>query len=108
MFEPIDIVITDPRKFEGDPYEVAAHAVAQAEGALAAVEKAVAVAFLMARNADMERNLALRLPPAGSEYAAGPQGRQWESIQNSLEDARHRLKGLRKAVAFDPRNPAKT
>lgn len=107
MFDPIDITVTDPRTFDGNPYEVAARAVAQAEGVLAAGQTATDVAFLMARNADMERNMALGMPPAGSAYSEGPQGRKFVEVQEALTAARKSLGVLKAAVAFDPKHPPK-
>lgn len=107
MFDPIDIVITDPRNFDGDPYEVAERAIAQAQGALEAYAAALTGAFLMARNADMERNFALGLPPAGSSYSKGPQGRQFEKLTAAGEESARILGVLRTAVAFDPKHPPK-
>jgi hypothetical protein len=107
MFEPIDITVTDPRNFDGTPYEVAARAVAQVEGALIAASHAADAAFLMARNAEMERNLALGLPPAGSEYGAGPQGRKFSQIADDLVTMRRTLSALTAAVAYDPKHPPK-
>lgn len=107
MFDPIDIIVTDPRDFDGNPYEVADRALAQVDGAIKAAEAALDAAFLMARNADMERNLALGRPPAGSEYAEGPQGRRLRSLGEQLTAIRVDLGMLRRAASFDPKHPPK-
>ena len=105
MFDPIDITLTDPRGFDGNPYEVAARAVAQVEGALLALAPALSAAHLMARNAEMERNIALGLPPAGSAYDSGPQGRRFTEAADGLAAVLKTLGALRQAVAYDPKHP---
>lgn len=102
MYQPIDITITDPRQHDGNPFEVAEYAIAQCEGILDAYTKALEAAFLMARNADMERNIALGMPPAGSGYATSPQGRRFEQLRKATEDATETLRVLKKAAAYDP------
>lgn len=105
MFDPIDITLTDPRDFDGNPYEVADRAVAQVEEAVRRLAPALAAARLMARNADMERNMATGKPPAGSAYNDGPQGRMFDRIEDGLSSAYKSLGALRAAVAYDPKHP---
>lgn len=105
MYQPSTITFTDPRDFDGDPYDVATRAVAQCSGILALYEQALDAAMLMARNAEMERNLAQRKPPAGSEYLSGPQGRQFIKLQEQLDASRKSLRVLEAAVSYDPKHP---
>jgi hypothetical protein len=105
LYHPTDITFTDPRTFDGNPYDVAERAIAQCEGILELYAQALTAAFLMARNADMERNLALRLPPAGSSYWKGPQGRQFEKLTTHGEESLRILGALKTAVAYDPKHP---
>lgn len=107
MFDPIDITIADPRTFDGNPYEVAERALGQLEAAVALLGQAVHATRLMARNADMERNLALGNPPAGSEYNSGPQGRMFDRIEDDLASAHKSLGVLKTAASFDPKHPPK-
>jgi hypothetical protein len=107
LFDPIDITLTDPREFDGNPYEVADRAIAQVEEAVRQLAQPLYVARLMARNADMERNIALRKPPAGSAYNDGPQGKAFDRIEDRLASAYKSLGALRAAASYDPRHPPK-
>lgn len=107
MYQPIEIVFVDAREFDGDPYEVAGQAIAMADGILQVGERAIEVADLMARNAEMERNMALGNPPAGDKWPETPQGKLWVGVAQRVEELRKRLRTLRAAAEFDPKHPPK-
>lgn len=107
MYQPMEIVFVDARNFDGNPFEVAGQSVAMADGILQVAERAVEVADLMARNAYMERNLALRKPPAGDKWTETAEGRMWLTSVAELQQLRRRLVTLRKAAEFDPKHPPK-
>lgn len=107
MYQPIEIVFVDARNFDGDPYEVAGQAVAMADGILQVGERAIEVANLMARNAEMERNMALGQPPAGDEWPNTPQGKLWTGVEQRVEELRKRLRTLKAAAEYDPKHPPK-
>lgn len=105
MYQPTEVIFTDPRDQDGNPYEVAAFAIAQAEGILTIYRQALDAAYLMARNAHMERNLAQRKPPAGDGYATTAEGRKFIGLENAAADSKTALDVLRTAASFDPKHP---
>lgn len=105
LYQPTEVTFTDPREFDGDPYDVAQRAVAQAEGILKVYRTALDAAYLMARNAEMERNLAMHKPPAGSDYLMGPQGRRFIKLQDVARTSEKDLQILQTAVAYNPKHP---
>lgn len=98
-------VIADPRDFDGNPFEVAARAVAQIEGLLALAEGAIPLSELMARNAEMTRRIDLGGEPEGDRWAGEPQGRQWALLREEVTAIRRRLKIIKAASAYDPKHP---
>lgn len=105
MYQPTEVTFTDPRTFDGDPYDVAERAVAQCAGILDLYGRALDVAMLMARNAHMERNLALQRPPAGAGYLDTVEGKLFLRLSKAIDEARKTLSTLEKAVAFNPKHP---
>lgn len=101
--------VTDPRTFDGDPFEVAARACRQAEAVARILAQVAEGAELMARNAEMERNL---IASGGEEAGASlwdgsPQARQFRKIIEEGREAEQRLKVLGKAAGFNPKRPPK-
>lgn len=107
MYQPIPFMFVDAREFDGNPYEVAEQAIAMVDGILQIAEKAVEVADLMARNAEMERNLVLKKPAAGDEWPNTPQGVLWAGQARDLTEIRRKMVALRAAAAYDPKHPPK-
>lgn len=106
MYQPIDVTFVDPRSFDGDCYDVAKRAVQQLEGIYREVlNPAVESTMLMARNAYMERNIAMGNPPAGDAYLATAEGKKFVAIEAARVDALRALRLLKQAVAFDPKHP---
>jgi hypothetical protein len=101
------ITYTDPRYFEGDPFEVADQAVAQAEAAVELSQKALADAEVMARNAELERQLYAKGKCDAEGWPTSPQGRQYDTLGKLLDELRSRLGTLRRAACFNPRRPPK-
>lgn len=97
--------VADPRDFDANPYEVAERALAQIDGLLHIAEELLPASELMARNAEMTRRIDLGGDPEGDRWVEEPQGRQWRAITNELSTLRHRIKRLRLATAYDPKNP---
>jgi hypothetical protein len=94
-------VVADPRTFEGDPFEVAGRAVDQAGALATLLEQAVEDAYVMARNAELERQAAGEMDV--SLFESGPQGRKFQGIEDALRTSVRELKILRTAASFDPR-----
>ena len=97
--------IADPRSFDGDPFEVADRAVAQAEGLAKLAHNAAKDAFVMARNAEMERELMRGDDPQPMEWEDGPHGRRFQEAMDRINDTITDLALLRKAAGFNPKTP---
>lgn len=101
------ITYTDPRYLEGDPFEVASKAVAQAIGAVELAKRALDDAQVMARNAELERQLYATNACDASGWDESPQGKQYAKQDAALANVQKSLHLLRKAAAFNPRKPPK-
>jgi hypothetical protein len=97
--------ITDPRSFDGNPYEVAIRSIEQAAGLATLYKKALDDAFVMVRNAEMERQLALGDDADPTAFRDGPQGKQIINFQGEIAAQLIRFKGLTMAAGYDPKNP---
>jgi hypothetical protein len=101
--------IVDPRTFDGDPYDVAARAVLQAEAVTRIAAGCVEQAATMARNAQLERNLYTTKgeDAKASEWEDSAQSRQFSKVHIAIKGAQRALIQLSKAAAYDPKNPPK-
>lgn len=102
------ITIEDARTFEGDAYQVAERAIQQTRALGALFLENLESVDLMARNAELERQLALGA--SGEDLRAGaatwpesPQGRRLKALSEALSEALEALPSLEKAVAFNPK-----
>jgi hypothetical protein len=103
------IAITDPREFEGDPYQVAERAIQQTRALTKLVRENVEAVNLMARNAELERQLAFgvegqELRAAAAAWPESPQGRKIAALLDALEQTESTLAPLEKAAAFNPKD----
>ena len=96
--------MVDPRAIDGDPYEVAERAVAQAEGLVKVLQWTIDAAKLMARNAEMERQM-LDGSPRPEEWEKGPHGRTFDRVRADAERMEKDLRILGRGAAFNPRAP---
>lgn len=103
------LTYTDPRTFNGDPFEVADRAFEQVEATAALHERALSDAFVMARNAEMERALyaAPNEVPDGDAYARSAAGQRLGSFLDQIKTQIAGLSPLRRAASFNPRRPPK-
>ena len=108
MYQPTEVTFTDPRDFDGTPYEVAEAAVEQALGILGVLEQALDAANIMARNAHMERNIATGNPPAGSDWPLTAEGLTWITVSELSDEMKRKLRVLGRAAVFNPRQPGKS
>lgn len=100
---PKTFTVVDPRTFDGDPFEVAERAAKQAEAVARVLVGTVETAHIMARNAEMERNLIADGDAKAAEWASAPLGRRFAG---AIEDARtieKQLGALGKAAGFNPK-----
>lgn len=103
--DPQKFVVTDPRTFDGNAYEVGARGIAQLRALHRLVELSLGPAELMARNAYMERQMALGQEPDAAGWPDSPQGRIFTRLRRQTTDAIQALTSLERAVAFDPKHP---
>ena len=102
-----NFTITDPRTFDGNPFEVAERAVAQLEGLMVLLRESAPLAELMARNAEMTRRMDSGQEPEGDRWATEPQGRQWAALDEETQRVLKRLRAMKAASGFDPKHPPK-
>lgn len=105
MLNTKQFIVTDPRTFDGNPYEVAERAVAQAEALLAVAVDAAEAAAVMARNAEMERQLERRETPDPLKFETGPHGKLFKQVSDETHKNIERLGMLKRAGGFDPKRP---
>lgn len=99
MIKSQQFTVTDPRTFDGDPYQVAERAVRQCEALTTILMVALESAEMMARNAEMERGT-----PA-TEWDKTPQARQFVLTRMETEMTEKRLAALARSVGYNPKAP---
>lgn len=107
-FRPTTITISDPRQFDGDPYQVAERAIQQLQALLEATEAMIDPTNLMLRNAELERQMALgvqgdELREKAQAWPENVQAKRLADLFNTLESQRVRLEYTRKAAKYDPK-----
>lgn len=100
-----DYTYTDPRKLDGTPFEVARAAIQQTDAAVKLALRALDDAEVMARNAEMERNLLVGADAAAELWGGGAYCRQFVMIRDALGMVVRRLAALKAAVSYDPKHP---
>lgn len=103
--EPQKFVVTDPRSFDGNVYEVAQRAVAQLRALERLIELSLLPAEIMARNAELERQMTDGGEPDAPSWADSPQGRMFARIREQNQRVIKALDSLERAVSYDPRHP---
>lgn len=97
--------ITDPRDYDGNPFEVAERAVQQS----AAVAKLLGTTFdsmrLMVRNAELERQIQIGERPDPRKWEDGPQAASLTLMASEVETLVRRFDALSRAAGFDPKHP---
>jgi hypothetical protein len=98
----------DPsRTFDGTPYEAAGLAIDQATSVAKLLQRALRDTHVQVRNAHMQRNLDLGGQPDADPWDNSAQKRLLDSFASQTTDIHHRLRMLRKAAVYDPKNPPK-
>lgn len=95
--------VTDPRNFDGDPFDVAVRGVAQLKGVLDIASSLTHATMMMARNAEMERNMLNGEAAGVARWDDSAQGKQWAQIESELSGLIKRAQTLQRAAGFDPR-----
>lgn len=95
--------VTDPRTLDGDPFEVAGMSIAQAKGLLALLRESLLAARVMARNAEMERQLLATGTCDAAAFEETAQASQLDAIVALLNDSERKLTALEAAASYNPR-----
>jgi hypothetical protein len=98
---------TDPRTLDGTPFDVAGAAAQQASKIIELAAVAAADAFVMARVAEMERQIQRGVDPHGSTFADEPLGRRLVAMTDQLDQLVSTALKLGAAASYNPRNPPK-
>ena len=101
--EQTTFTITDPRYFEGTPYEVAERSCYQAAAIASHLQKAAVDAEIMARNAFMERNLSKGEPAGAEDWDSTPEAKRHQSLQKGSEQVVKAYSTLALAAGFNPK-----
>lgn len=100
------IVYTDPHYFDGDPYQVAEKAARQAGKLALLLDRALADADNLARNAALERcKDEPEMVATAAEWDESAHARQFAWARGEAQKIVRRLAVLSKAVSFNPKNP---
>lgn len=105
--DPKHFVVIDPRTIDGDPFEVADYACKQAEAISRILAHTLEGANIMARNAEMERNLMAGDDAKALEWEDGPQGKRYMALIEQTRKIENNVKLLARAASFNPKKPPK-
>lgn len=97
--------IADPRTFDGDPFEVAERAVRQVEALARLTAQAVDGARLMARNAQLERELLASGECDAVAYDSSAEGLRFDRVKADLAEVERSLGILARAAGYNPKTP---
>lgn len=103
--QPKTFTITDPRTFDGDPFEVAERAALQSAAVAGILHECLEGAWIMVRNAELERQLLTDGDCDAPGFDDTPQGRRLVNLRTQAQDAQKALETLAKAAAYNPKNP---
>lgn len=103
--DPQIFALIDPRTMDGNPYDVAGRSARQAASLAALYRAALDGMRLMARNAEMERNLGQGRDAGASEWEQGPQARIIDKMISEVAAHIRALELLARAVEYDPKHP---
>lgn len=103
--EPFTFTVIDPRDLDGDPYEVAERAVLQAAALARLLLISTQTAHLMARNAELERQLRADGSCDAEAYDTSPQGLKFARVYEATKDSEKALKALALAAGYNPNSP---
>lgn len=101
--DPITFTVTDPRGFDGDPYEVAQRATLQAQAVARVLATCLMTANLMARNAEMERQLSAGKEADASAWEDSVPARMYARLHRDAKTIERALAALTKAAGFNPK-----
>lgn len=105
--EPKTFTITDPRLYDGDPFDVAQRACLQAAALARLLTQSLEGANVMARNAQMERELQAEDEPNAAGWPDTAQGRRFAKLIQLSKEFEQVLALLAKASSYNPKKPPK-
>lgn len=97
------VTITNPADYDGDPFDVAVRAVAQAGALTGITREALESARLMARNAELERELLLTGECDAVAWEDSGEGKKYRVLIQYLTGIQQQLGILEKAAGFNPK-----
>lgn len=107
MYPTKTFTLADPRSFDGDPFEVAARSVAQALALLDLLAVSLDGAYLMARNAELERQAQRKEELDPAAWETGPQAAKLARAGSTLAAIGSDLRAVKTAAGYNPKNPPK-
>lgn len=100
--------VADPRTFDGNAFEVAERAFLQAQAVARILSECIDLAAIMARNAQLERNLQeTRDDARAGEWEDSAQSRAINRHFQVAKDLERGLGAQAAASGYDPKNPPK-
>lgn len=100
---PRSFVLVDSRTLDGDCFEVAGKAAAQIESLLKLTQACVEPARILARNAQLERELMRGDDPDAFGWAESTEGKKWSELETALAAAVRQAGLLGQVAAFNPK-----
>jgi hypothetical protein len=97
------ILIPDASEADGTPYEAAEVAVQAAIDALAAAQRVLKTACVLARNAELSRQIDLGGQPDVAAWEQTPAFRRLQDASDRTALSRGALAPVKQAAAFDPK-----
>jgi hypothetical protein len=95
--------LTDPRDFDGNPYEVAERAVGQLTGITKLLVDTIDPAEIMFLNAYMERQGALGQEVDAAAYYDSPEYRNWLRVKERATEIHRTLTVLQRSAGYNPK-----
>ena len=97
--------IVDPRAMDGDCFEVAQRACLQAAALARLLAGNLEVTELMARNAEMERQIIKDGEPNAAAWDSMTQAKNLKALVTLAKESEKRLTLIAKAAGYNPKRP---
>jgi hypothetical protein len=101
--EDYTLVVTNPTEYDGDPYEVAERAVGQSLGVARSYLATLESARLMARNAELERQLVRDGSCDAVAWEDGAEGKRYAKLIEQTAAHVRTLALLERVAGFNPK-----
>jgi len=97
--------VGDPRTFDGDPFDVAERACAQAAAIARILALCVESAGTMARNAEMSRQIEASGESRPQDWEDSAQSRKFSKLHKQAKEVEAGMEQLSAAAGFNPKKP---